>query len=145
MTPDPSVVTANYDFSFGLRASGSGSANTSYRCKVERLTANDTIKFNKFSDGVKGRNVANWAGDLGTPPWRVRFEAETISPDAVELRAYVWRGDQWELVTSFVDDGTQGDAAWVGTPRILDAGQVVISNEKQGPTRYEAIEAGVLQ
>lgn len=144
-TIDPSVVTASYDFSFGLRASGVGTTHTSYRCKVERLTANDTVKFNKFSEGLKGRNVANWAGDLGPPPWRIRFEAETVAADAVELRAYAWRGGQWELVTSFLDDGSAGDAVWVGTPRILDAGQVVIANEKQGPTRYEAVEAGVLE
>ena len=74
----------------------------------------------------------------------MRFEAETVGPDAVELRAYAWRGGAWELVTSFLDDGSAGDEVWTGTPRILDAGQIVIANEKQGPTRYEAIEAGTL-
>ncbi|GAB4373402.1 MAG: hypothetical protein Kow0062_10420 [Acidobacteriota bacterium] len=141
---DPNGERLSYDFSIGLRASGSGATHRSYRMKVERLTGNDTIKFNKFFDGAKGRNVANWQGDLGEPPWRVRFEVETVGVDAVELRAYVWSGTAWTQVTSFVDDGTAGDAGWTGTPRILDAGGLVLANEKQGPTRYLDVRVGRL-
>ncbi|MDQ7007674.1 MAG: thrombospondin type 3 repeat-containing protein [Acidobacteriota bacterium] len=139
---------SNFDFSFGLRASGVGPTHRSYRCKVERLTDRHTIRFNKFYDGIKGLSAGAWEGDLGAPPWRVRFEATTQEPlpgqFQVTLSAYTWDGNAWVLRTSFVDDGASGNATWDGTPRILGAGHVVLSNEKQGQVHYRRMEAGRL-
>jgi len=62
----------------------------------------------------------------------------------VRLNAYVWNGSAWELKTTFLDDGQSGISSWDLTPRILTPGQVVISNEKEGKTRYHSIQAGTL-
>ncbi len=134
----------DYDFTFGLRASGTGNTHTSYRCKVEAASGRDTIRFNKYVNGVKAGSVAPWEGDLGDPPWRVRFEVETVGQDAVELRAYTWDGSAWVLRTSFTDDGSSGNAQWDSLPRILDPGHVVLSNEKEGKVRYLDLRAGTL-
>ncbi|MCU0224454.1 MAG: thrombospondin type 3 repeat-containing protein [Acidobacteria bacterium] len=133
----------SYDFSFGVRSSGTGATHTSYRCKVERLVADDTIRFNKYVNGARASGVGGWAGDLGPAPWRVRCEARTEG-DAVRLSAYVWNGSAWELKTTFLDDGASGQPAWDALPRILAPGRAVISNEKSSPVRFEALAAGSL-
>ncbi|HFE45191.1 MAG TPA: hypothetical protein ENJ18_06810, partial [Nannocystis exedens] len=139
---------SNFDFSFGLRTSGVGSSHRSYRCKVERLTDRHTIRFNKFYDGIKGLSAGPWEGDLGPPPWRVRFEATTQEPSPgqfqVTLSAYTWDGSAWVLRASFVDDGASGNSSWDATPRILTPGHVVLSNEKQGQVHYRQMQAGRL-
>ncbi len=145
VTIDPETPNdPDYDFTFGLRASGTGNAHTSYRCKVEGASGQDTIRFNKYVNGIKAGSVAPWEGDLGDPPWKVRFEVETVGADAVELRAYTWDGSGWVLRTSFVDDGSSGNAQWDSLPRILDPGHVVLSNEKEGKVRYLDLRAGTL-
>ncbi|UCF67727.1 MAG: thrombospondin type 3 repeat-containing protein, partial [Acidobacteriota bacterium] len=134
---------SNYDFSFGVRSSGSRATHTSYRCKVERIVFADTIRFNKYVAGIKSDSVASWDGDLGPPPWRVR--CETVNEGAgVRLNAHVWNGTAWELATTFLDDGQSGEPSWDSSPPILAAGRVVISNEKPGRVRFERITAGRL-
>lgn len=144
MRPAPPGQNAYFDFSFGVRASGTGTNHQSYRCKVERLTDRDTIHFNKFYQGVKGKNMAIWNGNLGNEPWRVRCEAVTIGAqgNAVRLSAYLWNGSSWDLVTTFVDNGSSGEISWDSTPRILTRGGVVVSHEKAGQARFEEIQAG---
>lgn len=132
-----------YDFSFGPRASGTGNTHSSYRCKIERLTDRDTIRFNKWVNGAKGTTVGNWDGDLGPPPWRVRCEV-TNEGAAVRLRAYFWNGSSWELKTEFLDNGASGQASWDQLPRIQTTGHVVISNEKEDAQRIEEVRAGRL-
>jgi hypothetical protein len=139
---------AKFDYTFGLRASGVGAVHRSYRCKVERLTANDTIRFNKYYDDEKGLSAGSWSGDLGPLPWRVRCEARTV-PDgsggqAVRLSAYVWEAGEWVQKTTFLDDGDSGVVGWDTTPRILDPGHVVLSNEKESVVGYRELQAGTL-
>ncbi len=141
ITPDP--ANPFYDFSFGLRASGTGSTHRSYRVKVERQSNKDTIKFNKYYDTTKGNQVANWAGDLGAPPWRVRFEAVNEGA-AVRLRAYFWNGTAWELKSTFLDNGASGNPQWDASPRITTPGRLVLSTEKAGLNRYEDVRAGIV-
>jgi hypothetical protein len=137
----PSTSSPNYDFSFGLRSSGTGTAHCSYRCKVERVTTRDTIKFNKYCAGSRGMAVATWSGDLGAPPWLIRCETITEGT-AVRLYAYAWSGATWVLKSSFLDNGSSGVSTWDAIPRILVPGRVTISHEKTGQSRYEAIVAG---
>jgi hypothetical protein len=140
----PATATdQNFDFSFGLRSSGTGAAHSSYRCKVERLVADDTIRFNKYVNGAKGTGVGGWAGDLGPAPWRVRCEARTEG-NAVRLSAYIWNGSAWELRATFLDNGASGQPAWDALPRILTPGRAVISNEKSSAVRFEGVAAGSL-
>jgi subtilisin family serine protease len=137
----PVSRTSNFDFSFGPRASGTGATHRSYRCKVERLGARDTIRFNKWFGGQKSTTVAPWEGDLGAPPWRFRCETLTEGA-AVRIRAYFWNGSAWELKTEFLDSGASGAPSWDQSPRILDPGRAVLSVEKEGADRFEEMRAG---
>ncbi len=134
----------NFDFSFGVRSSGTGPSHASYRCKVERLAADDTIRFNKYVNGARASGAGGWAGDLGPAPWRVRCEAKTEGT-GVRLSAYVWNGSAWELKATFLDDGASGQPAWDALPRILTPGRAVISNDKSSAVRFEGLAAGSLQ
>ncbi len=133
----------NFDFSWGVRSSGTGATHSSYRCKVERLVANDTIRFNKYVNGARASGAGGWSGDLGPAPWRVRCEAKTEG-SAVRLSAYVWNGSAWDLKTTFLDNGASGQPAWDALPRILTPGRAVISNEKSSAVRFESLAAGSL-
>ncbi len=139
---------ANFDFSFGLRATGDAALHNSYRCKVERTVSEDSVRFNKFHQGVKSSSLGTTSVVLGTAPWEMRCEVVTLdaTPGAerVELSIYQRRAGSWELLSRVVDDGATGNGSWDDKPRLLDVGQLVISNEKEGRVAYRALRGGTL-
>lgn len=145
---DRPLKKMDYDYSIGLRAAGTQAVHRSYRVKIEGLAVNDTIRFNKYFEGARGNSAGSWTGDLGPPPWRIRFEVETVSDtpgaEAVRLTAWFWDGAAWEQKTTFLDDGASGVTSWDEVPRILDPGRVLISNEKETAVDFLELTAGSL-